>query len=459
MAKFKFPYQQQYKYMKKLVQAGKSYGYPKEVVTALAVNAYHESYINPYTIEGAINPGPPLGANGIFAGDGVGLWQWTTGANNPVISHLGDFDWQVKYLHDYKQQWIGYGTWFQSAGVPDPTPKLGLNYDEFLYNKYGYNDTQLTQAFIGYWERPNYQAGAVRYNNAPTEAPQFRELVDEYWGGGSNPGNPNEGSPGGGGTGNNNKPNDETSITEATKKLIQSFLKYYQDALKKDIYINVNNKNGHNNDLILTQKFPNIYQNKTTSAFDKALQKAIDDAKEKTPQKPSPNPNDTGAEKPPKPGGGGGGDNNKTYTAILNWCKANLGKSYNIESAHPGAGAQCVDLIKYINIYVLDRILETNLSNGNAQDLYPHDLTGTGWKHVKGDSLNDANAVKIWNSLPNGCIVYFNSGVYGHVAIKAGDAMDVYEQNYAGRHYITHDNIYSWVHSGAAGFMGAWVLE
>lgn len=457
MAKFKFPYQQQYGYMKKLVVAGKQYGYPKEVVTALAVNAYHESYLNPYTIEGAVNPGPPLGANGIWTGvDGCGLWQWTqvSGAHNPAHDHLGDFDWQVKYLHENKGQWIGYGTWFASAGLPDPTPKLGLNYDDFLYNKYGYNDTQLTRAFIGYWERPNYAAGAGRYWSASSEAPQFRELVDEYWGS-SSTSNPNHGSPGGGS--DDGKTNTSTPITDATKKLIETFTKKYEDAISKDMYVDTNaTDHAQNTSFKLVKKFPNIYHHRTTGLFNQALQKAIDEAKQETPTKPAGS--GTGAEKPPKPSTGGGGDSNKTYQAMLNWCQANMGKSYNIESAHPGAGAQCVDLIKYVNQYVLGGVLTTPLSNGNAQDLYPHSLAGTGWKHVKGDIANDTNAKNIYNTLPNGAIVYFQYSVYGHVAIKNGNWCHVYEQNYAGKHYITSDDISYWIASGA-GFLGAWVLE
>ena len=54
-------YDQQYDYLNKLVQACKKAGIPKETTIALAINAAHESYLNPWTIEGAINPGRTVG--------------------------------------------------------------------------------------------------------------------------------------------------------------------------------------------------------------------------------------------------------------------------------------------------------------------------------------------------------------------------------------------------------------
>lgn len=151
----------------------------------MAINAAHESYLNPWTIEGAINPGPPLGANGWDDGaSGGGLWQWTPFAGKIT---LGDFDGQVAFMISYKQQWDITGSWFRAAGLPDPTPKIE-NFDQFLYNQLGYDSVALTKAFIGYWERPAYNPGTIRYNTAQEEVAEIEPLVNKYWG---NTGNEN----------------------------------------------------------------------------------------------------------------------------------------------------------------------------------------------------------------------------------------------------------------------------
>lgn len=462
---FNFPYEQQYNYMQKLVTALKNKGIPKETVTALAVNAYHESYLNPWTVEGAINPGPPLGANGVNSGrDGLGLWQWTQ-QGNPLWSHLGDFDWQVQYMIDYKQQWDIYGTWFRTAGLPDPTPNI-TNYDEFMYNKKGYNDTQLTQAFIGYWERPDYTAGTQRYNSAPSEAPQFRELVDRYWG--SSGGNPNHGSPGSGGSGGGvpgkpgaDKDNSFTPLNEATKKVIKAFLDAYDKALNVDIPMNLNANSYSNKHARLIQKYPNVLQVKMTSDFRTAMDTLFTTMGEKAESKPTPPPNTNPSTPLPKPNS----DNNTVYGAIINWCQANLGKSFNYPEAHPDApySPQCVDLIKAIAQKCLNNQgLYNALRNGGggAQDIYGGaNLNGTGWHRVKGDINNDTNAINIWNSLPDGAIVFWWYATYGHVAIKHGGADMVYQQNYANQGYVTHEDILYWQTQMGAGFLGAWVLD
>lgn len=460
---FQFPYEQQYTNMQRLVTTLKGKGVPKETVTALAVNAYHESYLNPWTVEGAINPGPPLGANGVNSGrDGLGLWQWTQ-QGNPLWSHLGDFDWQVQYMLDYKEQWDIYGTWFRTAGLPDPTPNI-TNYDEFMFNKKGYNDTQLTQAFIGYWERPDYSAGTTRYNSANSEAPQFRELVDRYWGSGG--GNPNHGSPGGGGQGGGvpgkpgaNRPNDTNPFSEATKAIVKKFLDAYDDAMKKDLPLNINSNSYMNKNIKTFQKFPNMIQITMTSEFHQLIDKLMSQG-EKTPEKPTPPPDSNPSTPiPPK------NDNNATYGAIINWCRANLGQSFNYPEAHPDApnDPQCVDLIKAIAQKVLNNqglYVALRDGGGGAQNIYSGgNLNGTGWHRVSGDINNDDNAVRIWNGLPDGAIVFWQYSYFGHVAIKAGGADLVYQQNYARQGYITHEDILYWQKGYGAGFLGAWVLD
>lgn len=460
---FNFPYQQQYDYMDKLVKACKKKGFAKETTTALSVNAYHESYLNPYVIEGAINPGPPLGANGWDDGhSGGGLWQWTPFAGK---IKLGDFDGQVNYMESDVGQWNIYGTWFGQAGLADPTPKIE-SFNDFLHNTKGYDDTALTRAFIGYWERPAYSAGTVRYNNASTEAPQFRELVDKYWGADTG-GNPSNGSPGGGGTDGGTKPsantdNSKVGLSSEVLELVNKFLGEYEKALTKNVKLSSNSKYHFNSKVKLTPLYPDTFRIKMTNEFEDALKKMIDDASVSSnlPKKDDTADNTTPAPKPDE--GSTTPSANATYAGIINWCKANLGKSYNYIASHPSTSQpQCVDMIKavaehYINNANLTKCL---YGTGNAQDIYHTSLAGTGWKQVAGDIYNDANATKIWNSLPNGCIVFYQYSTFGHVGIKAGDADLCYQQNYNGQGFISLDNDMAFRTYTGAGFLGAWVME
>lgn len=460
---FQFPYQQQYGYMEKLVKACKKKGFAKETTTALAVNAYHESYLNPYVIEGAINPGPPLGGNGWDDGhSGGGLWQWTPFAGK---IKLGDFDGQVDYMESDVGQWNIYGTWFSQAGLADPTPKIE-SFNDFLHNTKSYDDTALTRAFIGYWERPAYGPGTTRYNNASSEAPQFRELVDQYWGSGG--GNPSNGSPGGGGSDGGTKPSENTNnskigLTDEIKNLIAKFTKAYEDALQKDIKLSTNSKYHFNSKVKMTPLYPDTYRIKMTSAFEDALKKLIETSKINSNTRPSQD--DTGDEtnSKPKPDDSGNTSNQAIYDGIINWCKVNKGKTYNYIQDHPSTQQpQCVDMIKALNDhYINNDKLRSAMApgNGNAQDIFKADISGSGWKRVNGDIANDANATKIWNGLPNGCIVYYQYSTYGHVAIKAGDADLAYQQNYNGQGFISLDNDLAFRTYTGAGFLGAWVLE
>ncbi|WP_338350865.1 hypothetical protein [Enterococcus faecalis] len=79
---------------------------------------------------------------------------------------------------------------------------------------------------------------------------------------------------------------------------------------------------------------------------------------------------------------------------------------------------------------------------------------------MQGDIGNDDNAKKIWDSLPNGAIVFWLYSEYGHVGIKAGNnGLDTINQNYNGTPYVTRDDIWYWQHVLGAGFLGAWITK
>ena len=88
-----------------------------------------------------------------------------------------------------------------------------------------------------------------------------------------------------------------------------------------------------------------------------------------------------------------------------------------------------------------------------------------GWHTVAGDQHNDAHAKDIWNSLPNGAIVFWETTlIYGHVAIKVADwgspAGDVVQQDGATPSVPAHyKNTGSITEAGYMGFIGAIVSD
>lgn len=461
-------YQQQEANLQILVQKLRAKGIPKPTVVALAVNSLHESYCNPCTIQGAINPGPPLAANGVNDGTGgFGLWQWDKGgAPNPVADHISgsdaDWNWQIQYMIDFKEQWDVTGSWFGVAGLPDPLPEV-KTYDEFMQNTHGYDAVALTQGFIGYWERPDYTAGTGRYNSASEEVAEVQPYVDRYWG--SNPDN-NDGNSAGDGNPpppdvdpNPSKPDaggdNSTSLSDELRKLVDKYVNQFLDAMKADITMLNNGVHYYSNSKIkMQQTYTNHYKVDFSRGLIEAITGMIDGEKNPpAPKPPKPDPEEPVKPVPkPDPGTGNMDD-------IVTWCQNNLGKAFNYPEAHPGDPApQCVDLIKAISIYCLEgNPLAQALSYDDAQFIYAHDLP-EGWEHVEGNMGDDADAEAKWNQLPNGAIVFFWYSTYGHVGVKAGEWCNVYNQNYNRQGYITQDNIVSWI-AGGAGYIGAWVRK
>ena len=106
------------------------------------------------------------------------------------------------------------------------------------------------------------------------------------------------------------------------------------------------------------------------------------------------------------------------YDTARAW--ADSGKGYN-----NGFGYQCIGLIDGLN-KAIGAGLSTYVRDDCAKNMYYDYASGAyytpGWHTVAGDKHNDSHAKDIWNSLPNGAIVFWETTlIYGHVAIKVAD--------------------------------------
>ena len=150
------------------------------------------------------------------------------------------------------------------------------------------------------------------------------------------------------------------------------------------------------------------------------------------------------------------------YVTARAW--ADAGKGYD-----NGFGYQCIGFIDGLN-KAIGAGLTTYVRDNAAKNMYYDYASGAyhtaGWHTVKGNNLNDAEAKRIWNTLPNGAIVFWESAYqpYGHVAVKiaawGSPAGDVAQQDgsnpYRPAHYF---NSGACTESGALGFIGALVSD
>lgn len=149
------------------------------------------------------------------------------------------------------------------------------------------------------------------------------------------------------------------------------------------------------------------------------------------------------------------------YTTARAW--ADSGHGYN-----NGFGYQCIGLIDGLN-KAIGAGLSTYVRNDAAKNMYYDYASGAyqtaGWHTVAGDPNNDAHAKQIWNSLPNGAIVFWETSlVYGHVAIKIADwgspAGDVVQQDGGSPSVPAHyKNCGAISEAGYMGFIGAIVSD
>ena len=153
--------------------------------------------------------------------------------------------------------------------------------------------------------------------------------------------------------------------------------------------------------------------------------------------------------------------NKDFYITARAW--ADAGKGYD-----NGFGYQCIGLIDGLN-QAIGAGLSTYVREDLAKNMYYDYASGAystqGWHTVAGDRYNDTHAKEIWNSLPNGAIVFWEtSAIYGHVAIKIADwgspSGDVVQQDGGTPTVPSHyKNTGAITEAGYMGFIGAIVSD
>ena len=151
------------------------------------------------------------------------------------------------------------------------------------------------------------------------------------------------------------------------------------------------------------------------------------------------------------------------YDLAKTWADSNMGNN-------DGFGYQCIALINGLN-RDLGAGLTTFVRGNAAKNMYIDYANGTlstpGWHTVAGNPRDDADAARIYNSLPNGAICCWETtGAYswaGHISIKAGnwgEDYDTIQQDGAREtvpaHYYNMGKLCS---QGRAGFLGAIVSD
>lgn len=151
------------------------------------------------------------------------------------------------------------------------------------------------------------------------------------------------------------------------------------------------------------------------------------------------------------------------YDLAKTWADSNMGNN-------DGFGYQCIALINGLN-RELGAGLTTFVRGNAAKNFYIDYASGAlstpGWHTVAGNPRDDADAARIYNSLPNGAICCWETtGGYawaGHISIKAGnwgEDYDTIQQDGAREtvpaHYFNMGKLCS---QGAAGFLGAVVSD
>lgn len=151
------------------------------------------------------------------------------------------------------------------------------------------------------------------------------------------------------------------------------------------------------------------------------------------------------------------------YDLAKTWADSNIGND-------DGYGYQCIALINGLNRQ-LGAGLTTFVRGNAAKNMYIDYANGTlstpGWHTVAGNPRDDAEASRIYNSLPNGAICCWETTGYygwaGHISIKAGDwgtDYDTIQQDgYTPDKPAHYANLGKKCASGGMGFLGAIVSD
>lgn len=151
------------------------------------------------------------------------------------------------------------------------------------------------------------------------------------------------------------------------------------------------------------------------------------------------------------------------YDLAKTWADSNMGNN-------DGFGYQCIALINGLN-RELGAGLTTFVRGNAAKNMYIDYANGTlstpGWHTVAGNPRDDAEASRIYNSLPNGAICCWETTGYygwaGHISIKAGDWGTDYDTIQQDGYYPNkpahYANLGEKCASGGMGFLGAIVSD
>ena len=151
------------------------------------------------------------------------------------------------------------------------------------------------------------------------------------------------------------------------------------------------------------------------------------------------------------------------YDLAKTWADSNMGNN-------DGFGYQCIALINGLN-RELGAGLTTFVRGNAAKNMYIDYANGTlstpGWHTVAGNPRDDAEASRIYNSLPNGAICCWETTGYygwaGHISIKAGDWGTDYDTIQQDGYYpdkpAHYANLGKKCAGGGMGFLGAIVSD
>lgn len=304
-----------------------------------------------------------------------------------------------------------------------------------------YSDAEILASMNNYRNPPEISSRRDReiafYQTTPTDGD------DSNYGG--EPPNPDPPIP----PEDGNKDDAVSKITESMSKFFDKVVEFLEDFLTNDVHALSQGQFYANKYAKVTRTYSNTLRVQLLPNLTDTLKDMLTlENTDQTPPPPKePNPPTEPSSPPPQ--------DNELMQRIYNWANDRQGQSFDFDGVW---GAQCVDLITWING---EMNLGLNLAGAYAKDIYNNALPST-WERVVGDPNDDNASAVVWNTLPNGAIVWFTNSGAGHVGIKAGDWCLTLNQNmsapYEGGPIVKTENS-AWLASGGTGFLGAWVFK